>query len=39
VPGTYFVAAREFLGTVTLAQSALSVPGRVVLSEVADAER
>jgi hypothetical protein len=39
VPGTYHVAARDFLGTVTVAQNVVSVPARLVLSELADAER
>jgi hypothetical protein len=39
MPGTYYVAARDFLGTVTVAQSVVSVPARLVLSEVADTER
>jgi hypothetical protein len=37
--GTYYAAARDFLGTVTLSQSVVSVPARLVLSPVADAER
>ena len=38
-PGTYYVAARDFLGTLTVAQSVVSVPARLVLSEVADSDR
>ncbi|HEV8247758.1 MAG TPA: hypothetical protein VGP93_18415 [Polyangiaceae bacterium] len=39
VSGTYSVQARDFLGTVNVAQSMISVPARVVLSEAADSER
>jgi hypothetical protein len=39
LPGSYQVAARDFLGTVTVTQSVVSAPARLVLSEVADAER
>jgi hypothetical protein len=39
VPGTYYVSARDFLGTVGVAQSVVSVPARLVLSEIADSER
>jgi hypothetical protein len=39
LPGTYYVSARDFLGTVTVAQNVVSVPARLVLSEVADLER
>ncbi len=36
VPGTYSVQARDFLGSVNVAPSMISVPARVVLSDVAD---
>jgi hypothetical protein len=39
VPGTYQVASRDFLGTAAVSQNVVSVPARLVLSELADAER
>ncbi len=39
LPGTYSVQARDFLGSVNVPQSMISVPARVVLSDAADSER